>query len=379
MHTRTMFSKFFIGVGRLSHRCSNSTNTSRGSLSTRRSLIGVLLVVALCCGSSPGDEKPAGATAAPKAAATAAAPKAAAATKASAPVADPKAAAPAADPVGKTLAALGAAYNARDAKAISGLFSPTGEFIDGEGNIFHGREAIAREFEALFEINPTSNIKLTSHDVREISTGLFAADCVVQLSAGAKVESTEPVQIEFSALVVRQADGSWLLASVRSEGEESLQTPHAHLARLAWLVGEWVDESSESTMHTNTRWSEDGNFLLTDFTVHIAGRKAMSGTQRIGWDASLEQFRSWVFDSEGGFATGLWTELEDRWVVKASGARPDGLTGSGTQTYQPSPNGYTFMMTDRVVGDQAMPDFVSHIVRKPPEPARTAAAKPADR
>jgi uncharacterized protein (TIGR02246 family) len=277
-----------------------------------------------------------------------------------------------AEPVSKAFAALAKAYNARDSKAIAELFTPNGEFIDAEDNVFQGRDAISREFAALFEINPKNEIAVTAEDIREISSGVLAVDGVASFPAK---EGTEPVTVDFSALVVKQADGQWLLASIRSEGEESLRTPHAQLKDLEWLIGEWIDESEESTMHTTTRWSDDGNFIITSFAIHVAGRKVMTGTQWIGWDGSLDKFRSWVFDSEGGHSEGIWTELDDRWVVKATGVRPDGDACSATHTYEPQgTDGYVFSVSDRIVGNETQPDFTARVVRKPPEPDRASAA-----
>src|SRR5262249_55025880 len=77
----------------------------------------------------------------------------------------------------KVLAALGKAYNARDAKAIGALFTPGAEFIDGEDNAFEGRDAIVKEFAALFENRPKEkdkdSVELTAEDVREISPGVL--------------------------------------------------------------------------------------------------------------------------------------------------------------------------------------------------------------
>jgi len=274
--------------------------------------------------------------------------------------------------VTKVLASLAAAYNARDAKAIAEQFTPSGEFIDAEDNVFQGRDAISREFAALFEVNPKNEIKLAADDIREISAGILSVDCEATLAAA---KESEPDKIDFSALIVRQPDGRWLLASIRSDGESSVRTPHARLKQLEWLVGEWIEESEESTMHTNTRWSDDGNFLITSFAIHVAGRKVMTGTQWIGWDGSLDKFRSWVFDSEGGHSEGVWTELDDNWVVKATGVRPDGDACSATHTYEPhGRDSYVFSVTDRIVGDETQPDFTARVVRKPPEPERTSAA-----
>lgn len=276
------------------------------------------------------------------------------------------------DAAKKLLAALAKAYNASDAKAIGEQFTPGGEFVDGDDNVFQGREAIIREFAALFENNPKGAVELAVDDVREISPGVLAVDCTGTFPGG---EGAEPTEVDLSALVVKQADGRWLLASVRSEGETSVRTPHTRLKQLEWLIGEWLDESDESTMHTTTRWSDDGNFILTDFTIRVAGRSVMTGTQRIGWDASLEKFKSWVFDSEGGHAEGIWTELDDRWVVKATGVNPEGDACSATHTYEQSgPDAFRFMVTDRIVGDDSEPDFIAKVVRKPPDPEGKATA-----
>jgi uncharacterized protein (TIGR02246 family) len=279
--------------------------------------------------------------------------------------------------VGKALASLAKAFNARDPKAIAELFTPKGEFIDADDNVFDSHEAIAGEFVALFEVNPKKNsIEVAAEEIREISPGILSVDCVATFSdSEGPEEDKETADVDFSALLVKQSNGGWLFASIRSEGDGTVRTPHARLKRLACLIGEWVDESDESTMHTTTRWSEDGNFLISDFTIRAAGRKVMNGTQRIGWDGSLDKFKSWVFDSEGGHGEGIWTEIEDRWIVKSTGVRPDGGACSATNTYeQKGADSYSFSVTDRIVGDELQPDFTAQVVRKPPEPERASAA-----
>ena len=60
-------------------------------------------------------------------------------------------------------------------------------------------------------------------------------------------------------------------------------------------------------MLTSYRWTDNHRFILGQFTVQIGGKPAMTGSQRIGWDPLKKTIRSWVFDSEGGFAEGLWS------------------------------------------------------------------------
>ena len=281
-----------------------------------------------------------------------------------------------AETVTKALAALARALNARDPEAISEQFTPKGEFIDADDNVFDSHEAIAGEFKALFEVNPKKNsVELTFDEIREISPGILSVDCTATYSDDEdKDEDKEADDIDFSALLVKQANGSWLFASIRSEGEGDVRTPHTRLKRLEWLIGEWVDENDESTLRKTTRWSEDGNFIISDFTIHVAGFKVMSGSQRIGWDGSLEKFKSWVFDSEGGHAEGIWTLIEDSWVVKMTGVRPDGDACSATHIYEPiGADAYLFSVTDRIIGDEVAPSFTERVVRKPPEPEKATA------
>jgi uncharacterized protein (TIGR02246 family) len=275
-----------------------------------------------------------------------------------------------AEPVEKAFAALAAALNTRDPKAFGEQFTPKGEFIDADGDEFEGREAISREFKALFEVNPRDTAKLDAEEIREINAGVLSVDGVLTYSSG---NGSESDKVDFAALLVRQPDGAWLIASIRSQGERGLSSPHARLKEVEWLIGDWVDESDESTVLINNRWSEDGNFVVTKFAIEVGGRKVMSGTQWIGWDGSLEKLRSWVFDSEGGHATGVWTELDDRWIVKSSGVRPDGDACSATHTYErKGPDAFLFSITDRIIGDEEQTDFTSSVVRKPPEPKTTS-------
>ena len=71
-----------------------------------------------------------------------------------------------------------------------------------------------------------------------IGAMILSVDCVATMSdtEGAD-EDKETVHVDFSALLVKQANGGWLFASIRSEGEGNVRTPHSHLARLAYSAG----------------------------------------------------------------------------------------------------------------------------------------------
>ncbi len=122
-------------------------------------------------------------------------------------------------------------------------------------------------------------------------------------------------------------------------------------------------------MHTTCNWTEDGNFLVREFTMKTRGEPVLSGTQRIGWDPTRLQFKTWIFDSEGGFGEGYWARDGDRWVIKAEGVRQDGQHASATNIItRLGKERASWQSVDRTIGGLAVPgvdEFV--IVRKPPE------------
>src|SRR5262245_31597733 len=220
-------------------------------MTTRSKVLSASLLVLAFCSGAPSDDKQAVKQPA-KQPGTAKQPDKQPAQTAKQPdkKADPQAGKNA-ETVTKALAALEKAMNARDPKAISEQFTPKGEFIDADDNVFDSHEAIAGEFKSLFENNPKkSSVELTFDEIREISPGILSVDCTATFVESAGTDDEEADDIDFSALLVKQANGSWLFASIRSEGEGNLRTPHARLKALEWLVGEWLDESDESTMHT---------------------------------------------------------------------------------------------------------------------------------
>ena len=86
-----------------------------------------------------------------------------------------------------------------------------------------------------------------------------------------------------------------------------------------------------------------------------------------------KQFRTWVFDDEGGFAEGLvaYDEDDDEWIVKSTGVRADGQPITVTSVFAPlDPDRIGWQTVERTVGGVALPGFDQYIlVRKPPQPA----------
>ena len=83
----------------------------------------------------------------------------------------------------------------------------------------------------------------------------------------------------------------------------------------------------------------------------------MSGTQRIGWDPRLKQFRSWVFDSDGGFSEALWSRYGDSWVLKTTGVLKDGRSATATHVLtRINRDHIKWASVDRTIGGEVLAD-----------------------
>jgi hypothetical protein len=136
-------------------------------------------------------------------------------------------------------------------------------------------------------------------------------------------------------------------------------------------VGDWVDENAQAAISIACRWADNQNFLLADFVAKVEGKPVMESQQRIGWDPLAKNLRSWVFDSDGGFGEGRWTQINGVWIIKSTAVLPDGVTGSATIYIEPAGHDRFLMKGfERILGDSIEPDFEAVVVRKPPQPSK---------
>lgn len=261
------------------------------------------------------------------------------------------------------------AFNSADAAAVAALFSPTGELVDENGTVYTGPEEITGLFTRFFEKFPKAVLDLQVTSTRPLGADLAVEEGIRLITAN---EGASAAQVRY--VVVREKSGDrWPIASYREFADDPAPTPHEMLAALDWLVGEWVDESPEARTSISFRWSDDGNFLLGDYSVSVGGEVVAASTQRIGWDAIEGRLRSWTFDSDGGFTEGEWLAGDDEWIVRSEATMPDGTSGSATMTVtRQDADHFVVASTDRVVAGVEEPDFKLVVARRPPAPAAAA-------
>ncbi len=217
---------------------------------------------------------------------------------------------------------------------------------------------------ASFADNPRSTIAIETKALRFLGpdTALEEGRTTITPAGGGSPEITR-----FTVVYIKR-DGRWLQSAVRDEHAQDL-SPHDRLKELEWLVGDWINESQDAVVQTTCKWTDDGNFLVRKFTMKTQGQPVLSGTQRIGWDPTRRQFKTWIFDSEGGFGDGYWTRNGDQWVIKAEGVRQDGQHASATSIItRLGKDRASWQLVDRTLGGAAVPGIDEFtIVRKPPE------------
>lgn len=268
-------------------------------------------------------------------------------------------------PLRAVAVAYAKAYNAHDAKAIAGMFTPDAQIVDEAGDAIQGRDAIEQVFAEVFREFPEACTSIAIKSIRFLNPNLAVEDgtASVVLVPGEPSEASD-----YTVAHVKQ-DGKWLMVSAHDLSSEGAPASE-HLKQLGWLIGEWVDESPESLIITDYRWDENHNFVLSDFSIKVAGRPVMSGSQRIGWDPLAKVIRSWIFDSEGGFAEGVYSRDGDRWIIKVTGVTRDGQPASATNVItRASKDRLTWQSRDRMIGGEPGADIGEvTVVRTPPKP-----------
>ncbi len=247
-----------------------------------------------------------------------------------------------------------AAYNAGDAKALALHWGEAGQYTLPDGTVVQGRV----ELEQLF----TAHFAESKNRVMELEGTLieFLSPNVAKETGMARVilDEGEPSETYYIAIHVKGADG-WKIDSVSEDA--SIQPAPSHysqLSQLEWMIGDWVDAGGDATVATNCQWTVNQNFITRSFKVYVEGGIQFEGTEVIGWDPANQTIRSWMFDSDGGFAAGKWTGGESHWTVQTINTLPDGRQGSATHVYDlVDENTFRFQSVGRQLDGELLPNI----------------------
>jgi uncharacterized protein (TIGR02246 family) len=247
-----------------------------------------------------------------------------------------------------------AAFNARDAKALAAHWSPDGIYTSRvTGDEITGRDSLQQDFTALFEQIKDSKLEVATQSIDFISPNVAlerGTATVVRPQAAPEKTSYQVVHIK--------RDGKWLIDRITEEDATEPPSRYEQLKSLEWLVGDWVDEDGGSVVKTECQWTKNKNYLLRAFSVSVEDRVSLSGMQLVGWDPAQKQIRSWLFDSDGGFAEGTWREQDGRWLVRTTATLTSGARASSTSILEPrGDDQFVWQKVNRVVDGEILPNI----------------------
>jgi len=253
------------------------------------------------------------------------------------------------------------AFNSRDTKRLASHWSNEGVYTSQlTGDEIVGRDALEAEFSLLFAEAKESKLELTTKSIELVSPNV----AVEHGQATVLKPNQAPVKSGYSVVYVKR-EGKWLIDRVSDDEDWSAAPTHyQQLKPLEWMIGDWVDQDGNgNTIKTNCKWTRNQNFIIRAFSATQAERLEITGMQFVGWDAHKNQIRSWVFDSDGGVAEGIWKLKGKNWIVNTTATLPDGKRASSTTILRPlDENSFGWQKTNRVVDGEILPNIDEVII-----------------
>jgi uncharacterized protein (TIGR02246 family) len=259
------------------------------------------------------------------------------------------------------VAAYAEAFTKGNLDQLLGYWDPDAEYIDDSGKVTQGRQAIAALLRKNLDGLKGCKLKIDIKSIRFITPQVAMLDGQAILVQPDGTETTP-----YTAVLVKK-DSTWRLRSIRdlpdTEGSGPV-TAADRLKNMEWIIGEWQSTDTTPEVHLNCHWALNKNFVLFDYRIK-EDKQESTTTMRIGWDPVNGQFRSWYFDSAGGFGEGLWTPDGNSWVSETTGVLPDGRIGTARyivrfvnhQTWQ-------WQARNREVDGRPLADVDVRLVRK---------------
>lgn len=270
----------------------------------------------------------------------------------------------------KDVEGYAAAYNKGNFDAAGKHWSADAEYINDEGKVTKGRDAIVGLFKKGRVATKGYTFKVDVQSVRMLKPDVALEDGTVTLTAP---DGTAD-KTRFSAVMVK-TDGAWQMSRVQdvgSVGESEETTPYARLKQLEWLVGKWEDEDKQGNIHMTCRWGMGKTYLIQEYTIKRPSQDPVEIEQRIAWDPINGHLRSWIFDSKGGFSEGAWQRTGNQWDVAVSGVLPDARLATARQIWSfVDDDHFKWQAVDRSIDSKPIADSLTTFRRSAPETAST--------
>ena len=252
----------------------------------------------------------------------------------------------------KAAAAYADAYNKRDYQALAAQWTAGAELVEGAARIA-GRDAIVASIRRWLDIHPQAALAVTVDAVEPVAAPLVRVRGTLAFT---KKPGAKPVVTPFESLRVLE-DGAWRLA-------ESVVAPShaAALDDLDWLVGIWraTDAQAGTTVTATFEKALGGHLIAGGMKIVPKSGATLESFEVIHADRETGQVRSWVFDSTGARAEGVFSADGtgfSRTLVGTPAAGSGASRAVWTQVIVPGGEGrFTLQSIERSLDGQPLPD-----------------------
>ena len=244
------------------------------------------------------------------------------------------------------------AYNRGDAAAAASHWSRDGSYLTQTGDYAKGPDKIRPAMDKFFSEHKGIQVKVALFDVqRQSPDRAIAKGFAVFQQPG---EENDEALVTATCVKEKEV---WKLLKVEEEESSVPLGTIAKLGELEWLIGDWVDKDDSGTVETTFKWTKDYAFISGTFRVTAEDSVDLEGTQVIGWDPVAKKIRSWIFDTEAGFAQGEWSRAGNTWTVNVRSTLGTGEKASSINIYTyVDPNSFTWQSVSREVDGEPLPD-----------------------
>jgi len=243
------------------------------------------------------------------------------------------------------------AFNAGRADQLAALHAKDAAWVDSNGTVHSGRDAIRAVLAKAFAAAPGRTIEFAIEQVRPLGDGVL-------LETGSSIVTGPDGESATSAYTTVYAkDGEeWRIAQITETAPATEPSPASQLSALHWLEGKWRGEDTQRPVTLEIAEAQNGNFLTIKYAFGQDGTGGTS-TEVVGYDAAEDRVRSWTFDSAGGFSEAEWQADGANWMLVSKSVNPDGTRGSSQLEIRPAADGRSFTVEgyNRESGGVPMP------------------------
>ena len=216
------------------------------------------------------------------------------------------------------------AANARRLEVLADQWTEGAELSEG-GGLIVGREAIVASIGGWLEANPEARLAIRLTGVKALGTSAARVRGVMSFTSkpGAK-----PIETRFESLRVLEG-ATWRLAESTVEPSQV-----DALESLGWMVGTWraTDPDSGATIDASYQRVAGGHVILGGIRHRAPPRDGLPAAEidvveLVHPDKATGSVRSWVFDSTGARAEGVFETDGTSFNRRFVGTTADGAAG----------------------------------------------------